>query len=211
MRTAVEVSVHGRRRGELVSEGIGVQRVDAEAGAFGQFGGGVLAEGEHGRGLRGGLAAGAVDGGQFLSGEAGEQSVVAAAGVDRLECWQPSAGPQDAGDLGEGVDAGQGRTGDVDGGDGAAGRDSPRGGGGKQLRAGAEVDGVLARVQAGSVDDRSRIAASRSSADWRAAWSWCWAALRIPMAGGCSGTGDADAGVVAIWLAMSSLAAAPCR
>jgi hypothetical protein len=31
------------------------------------------------------------------------------------------------------------------------------------------------------------------------------------MTGGCSGIGDADAGVAAVWLVMFSLAAAPCR
>src|SRR5262249_54024595 len=39
----------------------------------------------------------------------------------------------------------------------------------------------------------------------------CWTALRVPMAGGYSGTGDADAGVAAGRLAVFSLAAAPCR
>jgi hypothetical protein len=39
----------------------------------------------------------------------------------------------------------------------------------------------------------------------------CWTALRIPMAGGFSGAGDADAGVAGGRLVVFSLAAAPCR
>jgi hypothetical protein len=39
----------------------------------------------------------------------------------------------------------------------------------------------------------------------------CWTALRIPMAGGFSGAGDADAGAAGGRLVVFSLAAAPCR